>query len=101
VGNLFDILVSNQGLNYLPPMRMHLRSSPSPRVAMSQCRGAIHRTQYVMSDKSDRYSMLYGNFKKQDHGTVCEWRGDQDSSVPKILKWHKRLLQREIIIPLF
>ena len=38
---------------------------------MSQCSGAIHRTQYVMSDKSDRYSIAHGGFKKQDYDTVC------------------------------
>jgi hypothetical protein len=46
-------------------------SIPLPFEAVSQCSGAIHRTQYVMSDKSDRYSMLCGSFKKQDYDTVC------------------------------
>ena len=50
--------------------RMEPHPNPLLRVAVSQCSGAIHRTQYVMSDKSDRYSMLYGNFKKQDYDTV-------------------------------
>ena len=50
-------------------------SPPLHEEAVSQCSGAIHRTQYVMSDKSDRYSMLYDNFKKQDYDTVCQWGG--------------------------
>jgi hypothetical protein len=76
--------MDSKGIDSLWIFVLARRSNLTPfhEEAVSQCSGAIHRTQYVMSDKSDpqdpnsdRYSMLYGNLKKQDYDTVWKWRG--------------------------
>ncbi|MCK4427619.1 MAG: hypothetical protein KAW16_03940 [candidate division Zixibacteria bacterium] len=53
----------------LPPL-----PNPLPQEAVSQCSGAIYRTQNMASDKSDRYKISCDYFEKWVYDTASKGR---------------------------